>query len=150
MASRRSTVVLSALLLAGPACDDSSSPSPIGPTPAVASVVIAGLTATGQPLTTTSQPGFVYRLIYVLRETGGRIGVTPVRQRFELSDGYTTEGNFSGTTRVPPGGSAPIVSSLSIYPRSVAASHVTFTITYTDDNGVEGTATASAAITPVD
>jgi hypothetical protein len=133
-------------LLSGAACD-SSSRTPVAPTPApVATIAIVNLTATAERLTTTSQPGLLYRLVYEVRETGGQTGAMLVSQRFELSNGYVTEGGFNGTPRVDAGRTVPIQSSLSIYPASIAASHVTFSITYTDDNGRAGTAEANAAI----
>ena len=133
-----------AVLVAGSvACGESSPPTAPSPSHLLAaSIRIENLTASVQPLLTTPQPGLVYRLIYRVRESGGKVGATLVSLRFELSNGHVSEGAFDAT-RIPPGSSVPLVSSLSIYPASVPASHVTFTITYTDDNGQAGTASVA-------
>jgi len=114
-----------------------------------ATLAIVGLTATVQPLTTTPQPGLVYLLTYQLRESAGRIGATAVAQHFAFSNGTSADGNFNAALTPPhvvPGGTITLQSSYSIYPAMTPASHVTFTVTYLDDMGQSGTATAEADV----
>src|SRR5262249_12220346 len=114
---------------------------PAEPTPNRAALVIVGLTASVQPLTTTPQPGLVYVLSYQLHESGGRMGATAVTQHFAFSNGQSADGNFSTVPHVAAGASVTIQSSYSVYPAATPAAHVTFTITYTDDAGQSGTVT---------
>ena len=124
----------------------SPAPSPSKSTDNSASLAILGLTATVQPLTTTPQPGLLYLLEYQVHESRGKTGATLVTQRFDLSNGFSTNGNFNPVPYVTAAGMITIESTLSIYPASTPASHVTFSVTYSDDGGRSGTATADADI----
>ena len=117
-----------------------------------ATLAIVGLTATVQPLTTTPQPGLVYQLTYQLHESTGRIGGTAVAQHFAFSNGMSADGNFNAALTPPhvaPGGTITVQSSYSIYPATTPASHVTFTVSYIDDMGQSGTATAEADVSRI-
>ena len=150
MASHRCARALAIATIGGSiACGSASSPT----TPAInsASIALLGLTATVEPLTTTPQPGLLYRLTYQVHESGGTIGATLVTQHFALSDGVTADGDFKSTptTHVAPMGTVTVQSTLSLYPATRPASHVTFSITYTDDRGQAGTASADADVTRI-
>src|SRR5438093_385832 len=73
----------------------SSGPLPAAPTINRGALAIVGLTATVQPLATTSPPGLVYQLTYQLHESAGRIGATAVAQHFAFSNGMSADGNFN-------------------------------------------------------
>jgi hypothetical protein len=139
------------VLIAGSiACrSQSPSPSPTEPVATPASIVIANLTAIVERLTTTPEPGLVYRLTYQVRETGGRTGATLVGQRFEFSNGSSADGSFATMPHVAAAGMVTMQSTYSIYPATTPATHVTFSITYNDDGGRGGTATAGADIPPI-
>jgi hypothetical protein len=51
--------------------------------------------------------------------------------------------------RVPANGTITVESNLSVLTTAAAASHVVFTVTYTDDNGHTGSVSAAADISPV-
>ena len=73
-------------------------------------------------------------------------------QHFALSNGATADGTFAAALVPPhvmPAGTITVQSSYSVYPASVPAGHVEFTVGYTDDRGVAGTATAGADIARV-
>ena len=132
------------------------SPGPLptspGSTTNRATIVIVGLTATVEPLTTTPQPGLVYRLTYQLHESAGRMGATAIAQHFAFSDGTTADGNFSGALTPPqvaPAATITVQSTVSRFPASTPATHVSFTVTYTDDGGQSGAASAEADISRV-
>jgi hypothetical protein len=72
-----------------------------------------------------------------------------VRQQFELSNGYSTDGVFSTMPHVAAAGAVTMQSTLSIYPATTPASHVTFSITFNDDGGRAGTATVGADISAI-
>jgi hypothetical protein len=138
-----------ALVTIGSSIACSATPSAPTSTVTGASVVITILTATVEPLTTTPQPGLLYRVTYRVHETGGRSGVTLVQQHFALSDGTAADGTFSAALMPPhvaPAGTITVESTLSIYPTTTPASHVTFSVTYTEDGGKSGTASAEADI----
>jgi hypothetical protein len=117
-----------------------------------ASIAIVGLTATVEPLTTTPQPGLLYRLMYQVRESGGRTGATLITQHFAFSNGASADGNFS-SAQIPPHvgplGTITVESTYSVFPASVPATHVDFSIGYDDDRGKAGTASAGADISRV-
>jgi hypothetical protein len=135
-----------ALLLAGTsiACGKAAS----APSPVAATVSIIGLTARVEPLTTTPQPGLVYRLTYQVRESGGQTGATLTTQHFSFSNGVMADGTFT-SSRVGPGATIPLVSTYSVYPAANPASRVEFVIGFVDDRGSSGTASAAADVTPM-
>jgi hypothetical protein len=51
--------------------------------------------------------------------------------------------------RVPPHGAITVETHLSVLTTAAAASHVVFTVTYTDDNGHTGSASAATDTSPV-
>jgi len=94
----------------------------------------------------------LYRLTYQVHESNGRNGATLVTQHFSLSDGTNADGNFNAALTPPhvaPTGTITVQSTLSIYPATSPASHVMFSVTYTDDAGGSGTARAEADISPI-
>ena len=105
------------------------------------------LTATVEPITTPGN-GWLYRLTYQVRESGGIRGATLVNQHFVLSNGTTADGAFSTTPRVAANSTITIQSTLSVLTTTAAASHVAFSITFTDDGGLSGSASAEADIAP--
>jgi len=77
------------------------------------------------------------------------MGATLVTQHFVLSDGTTADGNFNSALTPPhvtPTGTITVQSTLSIYPKVTPASHVIFSVTYSDDAGRSGTAIAEADV----
>jgi hypothetical protein len=147
-------LLLTTITWAIAACGGSSSPtSPSTATSDGAVVAIEGLTATVEPITSPGN-GWLYRLAYHVHETGGKTGATLTTTHFALSNGITADGDFSGPgvlqlPRVPPHGAITIETHLSVLTTAAAASHVVFTVTYTDDNGHTGSASASADTSPV-
>lgn len=136
------------------ACGGSSSPaSPSAATGNSAVVAIEGLTATAEPITSPGT-GWLYRLPYRVHETAGRTGATLTAMHFALSNGLSADGDFTGpgvtqVPRVPANGTITVESHLSVLTTAAAASHVEFTLTYTDDNGHAGSVTAGADIAQV-
>jgi hypothetical protein len=129
------------------ACGGPSTPT--SPNGAIAA--IEGLTATVEPITSPGT-GWLYRLTYRVHETGGKTGATLTATHFALSNGFSVAGNFSGrrvVPRVSAHGTLTIESDLSVVTTAPAASHVVFTITYTDDNSQTSSASAAADISPV-
>ena len=126
--------------------------SPASPSTSIdnsAAIAILGLTTTVEPLTTTPQPGLLYRLMYQVHESRGKTGAALVMQHFELSNGFNTNGTFNPVPHVTAAGTITVESTLSIYPAGTPASHVTFSITYSDDSGHSGTASADADVTTI-
>ena len=116
-------------------------------------IVIEGLTATVEAITSPGI-GWLYRVPYHPHETGGKAGATLTATHFALSNGLTADGTFTGpgvvqVPRVPPNGTITVESSLSVLTTAAAASQVVFTVTYTDDSGHAGSATATADIRQV-
>jgi len=135
------------------ACGGSSPTSPSTPTSNGAVVAIEGLTATVEPITSPGT-GWLYRLTYRVHETGGKTAATPTATHFALSNGFSADGNFTGpgvlqVPRVPANGTITVESNLSVLTTTAAASHVVFTVTYTDDNGHTGSVSAAADISTV-
>jgi hypothetical protein len=131
----------------------SSPASPSPPTSTGAVVAIEGLTATVEPITNPGT-GWQYRLTYHAHETGGKTGATLTATHFVLSNGLSADGNFTGpgvltVPRVPANGTLTVASTVSVLTTAAAASHVVFTVTYTDDNGHTSSANATADISPV-
>ncbi|HWW83467.1 MAG TPA: hypothetical protein VNZ26_07685 [Vicinamibacterales bacterium] len=145
-------LLLGLIAASQPACSSSSS-SPASPsTPVVrkAGLAIEALTATVQPITSPGN-GWLYRLTYHVHETGGTTGATLVTQHFSLSDGESADGNFNGpgvlqTPRVAAGGTITVESDLSVLTTRGTATHVVFTVGFTDDNGQTGSAGSDADI----
>jgi hypothetical protein len=108
-----------------------------------------GFTATVEPIITPAN-GWLYRLTYQVRETGGTRGATLVNQHFALSNGTTADGTFNAMTRVSANSTITVQSTLSVLPPTTtpAASHVAFSITFIDDGGLPGSASAEADIAP--
>jgi hypothetical protein len=148
----RTLVCARALLVAavggGVACSAPATPTPAPPDNR-AVIAIIGLTATAEPLTTTSQPGLLYRLRYQVRESVGRTGATLLEQHFVFSNGSVADGTFNPAAHVAPASTITIESTYSVYPANVAASRVTFSISYMDDRGLTGTAIAEADVSRI-
>jgi hypothetical protein len=143
----RSCVLVLAIASASAGCGGSS--PPVSPTTPAAVVVLNGLTATVEPITTPGI-GWLYRLTYQVRETSGTRGATLANQHFALSNGLTADGSFNSTTHVAASSTITVQSTLSVLPpaATAAASHVAFSITFTDDGGLSGSASAEADISP--
>jgi hypothetical protein len=140
--SRRCAALLLAALGTSIGCGKSAS----APSPVPATISIIGLTATVEPLTTTPQPGLLYRLTYQVRESGGQTGATLASQRFTFSNGVVADGTFP-SSRIGPGAATSLVSTYSVYPASDPAGRVEFSIGFVDDRGNNGTASAAADLT---
>jgi hypothetical protein len=147
-------LVLGTMTGAMAACGGSSSPtSPSTPTSNGAVVAIEGLTATVESITSPGT-GWLYRLTYHVHETAGKTGATLTATHFVLSNGFSADGNFTGpgvlqVPRVPANSMITVESDLSVLTTAAAASHVVFTVTYTDDDGHTGSGSAAADISPV-
>jgi len=120
-----------------------STPSPTAPPTTV--VAIVGLTATVEPITTPAT-GILYRLTYQVHESGGQLGATLMTQHFALSNGAATDGAINSSPHVAAGATITIQSTLSILTTAPPATHVVFTIGYTDDNGRVGSVSAEADV----
>ena len=134
------------------ACVGSLAASPATPTTSDAVAAITSLTATVESITTPGK-GWLYRLRYQVHETGGKSGATLVSYHIALSNRSTADGNFSGpgVQRVPhvaANGTITVETTLSVITKAAAASHVTFTVTYTDDSGETDSATFDADVSP--
>jgi hypothetical protein len=141
-------------------CGSSSSPTTSSGITDKAVVAIEGLTATVEAITSPG-PGWLYRLTYHTHETGGKTGATLTATHIALSNGETADGNFQGpgvlqVPRVPAYGVITVETSLTVLttaatlPTAAApASHVDFTISYTDDKGHTGSASTAADISPL-
>src|SRR5262245_20471209 len=138
--------VVAALLALHAAAGCGGSPTAPSPSPPTPGAAILTLSATFEPLVTTPAPGLLYRLLYQVHETSGVGAVTLTTQHFAMSDG--TFNAALTTPRVSAGGTITVESTLSIYPQTTPAGHVVFTITYSDDSGRSGSATAEADIVP--
>jgi hypothetical protein len=152
MLTIRCTGVLAIVVIGTTIGCSSSSSLPAPTTINHAAIAIVGLSATVEPLTTTPQPGLLYKLTYQLRESGGLTGATAVAQHFAFSNGASADGNFN-TAVTPPhvaaGSAITIVSTYSVFPASTPAGHVVFTVSFTDDAGQSGTASTEADISRV-
>jgi hypothetical protein len=127
----------------------SSSTSPSNATSSAAVVGITVRRSTVEPITTPGT-GWLYRLLYDVRETGGKTGATFTLAHWALSNGFTTNDNFSGQMpRVAPGGTITVESHLSVLTTAAPASHVDFTISYTGDDGQTGSVSTAADISQV-
>ena len=109
-------------------------------------------TVTG-PITSPGT-GWLYRLTYHVHETRGKTGATLTATHIALSNGTSADGNFTGPVvlqvpRVPANGTITVETDLSVLTAAAAASHVVFTVTYVDDIGQTGSASAAADIPPV-
>jgi hypothetical protein len=154
-------ILLATISSAIPGCAGASPPAlPSTRTSDDAVVVIEELTPTVEALT-SPRVGLLYRISFRAHETGGKTGATLTASRIALSNGKTVDGNFTGpgvlkVPRVPANGTIELESTLTLafentvtVPTTAAAPlRVVFTVTYRDDNGKTGSATASAAISP--
>jgi hypothetical protein len=152
------TACVATILIAASGCGGSSSPAspttnaavsspPASPTTNAAVIVLNGLTGTVEPITTPGN-GWLYRLTYQVRETGGTRGATLVNQHIVLSNGTTADGAFNTMPRVAANSTITVQSTLSVLTTTAAASHVAFSITFTDDGGLSGSSSAEADISP--
>src|SRR5262245_11581814 len=141
-----SRVLIAAFIVAGAFACGGSPSSPTQSALQNASIAIVGLTATVEPLTTTPQPGLLYRLSFQVRESAGHAGATLTTQHFAFSNGTMADGTFNTPPHVAPSASITVQSTYSVFPASVPAAHVDFSVGYTDDRGVSGTALAGADI----
>jgi uncharacterized protein affecting Mg2+/Co2+ transport len=131
----------------------SSPPSPSTSASKAAVVGITVRTSTVEPITTPGT-GWLYRVLYEVRETGGKTGATLTLAHWALSNGFSTNDNFSGAgviqvPHVAAGGSITVESHLSVLTTAVPASHVDFTITYMGDDGQTGSVSTSADVSLV-
>ena len=141
----------SSMLAAGlmGACASSSSPTPL-PIATGAVVAITNLTATVEPTTTASNSsGWLYRLRYQVRETSGSAGATLVGQHFVLTTGLAADGTFNSAPHVAANAAISIESTLTVITTAAPAAQLTFSITFTDDAGRAGSASAGASISPI-
>ena len=132
------------------ACGNSS-PAASPSRPLIAVVAITLKKATVEPITTPGT-GWLYRLLYEVRETGGTTGATLTLGHWALSNGFTTNDNFSGVLQVPhvgAGSTITVESHLSVLTTAAPASHVDFTITYMGDDGQTGSVSIAADISQV-
>ena len=148
---RIGVLLLGAISAATFACGSNSAPTTASTAVNnVAVVAIEGLAATVEPITSPGN-GWLYRLTYHVHETSGHAGATLTATHFALSNGLNADGNFTGpgvlqTPRVPANGLITVESNLSVLTTATPASQVVFTVTYTDDTGRTGSATAEADI----
>jgi hypothetical protein len=129
-----------------------ASASPATPTSSDAVAAITSLTATVEAITTPGK-GWLYRLVYQVHETGGKSGASLVSYHIALSNRTTADGNFrdSGVVQVPhvaANGTIRVETTLSVITKAAAASHLSFTVTYTDDSGQTDSAMVDADISP--
>jgi len=139
---------LVAVAAAACACGGSPASPTANPSPPPPSVAIVGLTATVEPLLTTPQPGLLYRVTYQVRETTGRTGATLLTQHFAFSNGAMADGNFNtapNSAHVLPSATISIQSTYSVYPATVPADRIQFSVGYMDDGGVSGSSVAVGA-----
>jgi hypothetical protein len=136
------------------ACGTSSSPTSSDRITDKAVVAIEGLTVTVEAITSPSN-GWLYRLTYHAHETSGKTGATLTATHIALSNGEIADGDFKGpgvlqVPRALASGIITVETSLSVLTNEAAtASHVVFTLSYTDDNGHAGSVTADAEISPL-
>jgi hypothetical protein len=143
-----------ALLVIGISAACGSSPTPPSTVPNNAAVI--GITvrkATVEPITTPGN-GWLYRVQYEVREAGGKTGATLTLAHWALSNGFTTNDNFSGsgviqTPHVAAGGAITVESTLSVLTTAAPATHVDFTISYTGDDGQTGSVGTAADVSLV-
>jgi hypothetical protein len=145
-------MLLVALLSSTIAACGSSSPAAPTPTTSVAVDVFITFNATVEAITTPGV-GWLYRFVYQVQETSGKSGATLVSYHIALSNGSSVDGNFNGpgvlqTPRAVPNGNISAQTTLSVLTTNPSASHVTFTLNYTDDSGRTGSVTTDADIKP--
>jgi uncharacterized protein affecting Mg2+/Co2+ transport len=134
------------------ACGSSSmSPSPATNNAAVVAITVRKSTV--EPITTPGT-GWLYRLQYEVRESGGKTGATLTLAHWALSNGFTTNDNFSGSgviqmPHVAAGSTITIESHLSVLTTAAPASHVDFTTSYSGDDGQTGSVSTAADISQV-
>jgi len=134
------------------ACGSSStSPSPATTNAAVVAITVRKSTV--EPITTPGI-GWLYRLQYDVRETGGKTGATLTLAHWALSNGFATNDNFSGSgviqvPHVAAGSTINVESHLSVLTTAAPASHMDFTITFSGDDGQTGSISTAADITVV-
>ncbi len=133
------------------ACGSSTPASPT-PTTSIAVAVFVTFNATVESITTPGN-GWLYRFVYQMHETSGKSGATLVGYHIALSNGASVDGNFNGpgvlqTPRAVPNGNISAETTLSVLTTNPPASHVTFTLTYTDDSGRTASTTTDADIRP--
>jgi hypothetical protein len=109
--------------------------------------------STVEPITAPGT-GWLYRLQYEVREAGGKTGATLKLAHWALSNGFTTDDNFSGsgvlqTPHVAAGGTITVESTLSVLTTAAPATHVDFTVTYAGDDGQTGSVATAADISLV-
>jgi len=131
----------------------SSSMSPSSATSNAAVVGITVRTSTVEPITAPGT-GWLYRLRYEVRETGGKTGATLTLAHWALSNGFTANDDFSGpgvvqVPHVAAGGTLTIESHLSVLTTAAPGTHVDFTITYAGDDGKTGSVATAADISLV-
>jgi hypothetical protein len=144
-------LLLGAIIGTAAACSDSSSLT--SPSTDAAVMTIEGLTVTVESIT-SPDTGWLYRLRYNAHETAGKTGATLTTTHIALSNGLNADGDFSGpgvlqAPRVSAYGIIQVETHLSVLTTAVPASHLVFTLGYTDDKGRTGSASAAADISPV-
>lgn len=129
------------------ACSGKSSPSTPSSTPPA--TVVAAISIT--PLTVTREAtasGFIYRVTFQLRETSGRSSALLTGVSYALPTGGTTDPGLNGAViRIPAGGTynAGTVSVNDNTGRG-PASQITVRVTFTDDAGLAGSASATTDV----
>ena len=120
--------------------------SPSAPARPPATVSISSFSATSE----IKSYGLAYHFTFQVAETSGRVGFAINNITFRLSPGTDVISDPQQGGHVAAGTSVdPVTLSFSYEPGHPAASQVTITVAFTDDNGTPGVATATAAIGPV-
>lgn len=149
----RTNAVVYALVVGTVAACGSSPSSPSTSANNVAGVAITIRQSIVEPITTPGT-GWLYRLLYEVRETRGRSGATLRLAHWALSNGFATNDNFSGpgvlqVPHVAAGGTITVESHLSVLTKAAPASQVDFTLTLMGDDGQTGSVSVAADISLV-
>jgi hypothetical protein len=114
-----------------------------------ASVAVLSISSLSATLETTST-GFLYHVLYQLRETSGRSAANLTGISYALTNGTSTDSSLTGAVNIAAG------SSLSVGPISITdntgdgqSSQMTVNVTFTDDSAHASTATASSSVSAV-
>ena len=146
------------------ACSQPASPSRMPNLPAVAepAAPVTAAVLTFSRVSATVVPSsdgayrFVYRVAFVLTETGGRSGATIQNVEIAVDDRFNTgPGCWRDPLRVPPGGTLDVFANNLQWlgycapagASRVEATRLLLTVTFTDDEGREGRASTAVPVT---